>query len=144
MKGAEKMILEMFGKAKQKVTPKDIQENILKIQTTMKYIEEETEKTVNELKTVNKETEDGRNRYDRLHSDLQEMNELYKALQEMEERQYGILKKYRDSRFYIQPKDLMTIGGLTFLAVIVIALDRESPKITKLTSFILKLLPLHI
>lgn len=138
------MILEMFGKAKRKVTPKDIQDNILKIQTTMKYVEEETAKTVEELKTVDKETEYGRNQYDQLQADLHGMNELYKALQEMEEKQYGILKKYRDSRFYIQPKDWLTISGLTFLAVIVIALDRESPKITKLASFILKLLPLHI
>ena len=144
MKGVEKVILELFGKAKQKVTPKDIQENILKIQATMRYVEEETEKTVNELKTVNKETETGREKYDQLQKDLQGMNELYKALQEMEEKQYGILKKYKDSKFYIQPKDWLTIGGLTFLAVIVIALDRESPKITKLASFILKLLPLHI
>lgn len=138
------MILEMLGKKAKKVTPKDIQENIMKIQATMRYVEEETAKTVEELKTVNKETEYGRNRYDQLQADLHGMNELYKALQEMEEKQYGILKKYRDSRFYIQPKDWLTISGLTFLAVIVIALDRESPKITKLASFILKLLPLHI
>ena len=144
MKGVGKMNFEMFGQAKKKVTPKDIQDNILKIQKTMKYIEDETEKTVEELKQVNKETELGRAKYDQLQMDLRGMNELYKALQEMEEKQYMILSKYKDSRFYIKPKDWLTIGGLTVLAVIVIALDRESPKITKLVSFILKLLPLHI
>lgn len=138
------MVLETFGKARQKVTRKDIQENILKIQATMKYVEDETEKTVTELKTLNKETEDGRTKYVRMQKDLQEMNELYKALQEMEAKQYDILKKYKDSKFYIQPKDWLSIGGLTVLAVIVIALDRESPKITKLMSFVLKLIPLHI
>lgn len=138
------MNFEWLGNAKKKVTPKDIQDNILKIQSTMKYVEEETEKTVNELKAVNKETENGREKYTQLQKDLQAMNELYKALQEMQEKQYAILSKYKDSRFYIKPKDWLTIGGLTVLAVIVIALDRESPKITKLVSFILKLMPLHI
>lgn len=138
------MNFEWLGNAKKKVTPKDIQDNVYKIQKTMKYVEEETEKTVEELKTVNKETDYGREKYTQLQKDLQAMNELYKALQEMQEKQYAILSKYKDSRFYIKPKDWLTIGGLTVLAVIVIALDRESPKITKLVSFILKLMPLHI
>lgn len=137
------MVLEMFGKAK-KVNRKDIQENILKIQETMQYVEDEMKKTVEKLKEVDRNTESGREKYNLMQSDLQDMNEMYKSLQEMEAKHYDILKKYKDSKFYIQPKDWLTIGGLTVLAVIVIALDRESPKITKLMSFILKLLPLHI
>ena len=129
---------------KKKVRSKDIQENILKIQATMQYVEGEIQKTVNDLQAINKNTEDGRCQYDKLQADLSDMNALYKALQEMEEKQYGILKKYKDSKFFIQPKDWLVIGGMTFLAVIVIALDRESPKITKLISLILKMLPLHI
>ena len=129
---------------KKKVRSRDIQENILKIQATMQYVEGEIQKTVNDLKAINKNTEDGRRQYDKLQADLSDMNALYKALQEMEEKQYGILKKYKDSKFFIQPKDWLVIGGMTFLAVVVIALDRESPKITKLISLILKMLPLHI
>ena len=129
---------------KKKVRSRDIQENILKIQATMQYVEGEIQKTVNDLQSINKNTEDGRRQYDKLQADLSDMNALYKALQEMEEKQYGILKKYKDSKFFIQPKDWLVIGGMTFLAVVVIALDRESPKITKLISLILKMLPLHI
>lgn len=139
------MFLNFGGEVKQKkVNAKDIQENILKIRETMRYVETETSKTVEELKMANKDTEDGRCRYEQLQKDLHEMNELYKALQEMEEKQYGILKKYKDSKFFIQPKDWLMIGGSVVLAVIVIGLDRESPKITKLMSFVLRLLPLHI
>ena len=131
------------GKEK-KVTAKDLQGNIAKIRMTMNWVEEERAKTIEKLKTVDKSTESGMEQYNGLHYWLKELNDLFESLQEQEEKQYLILKKYKDSKFYIQPKDWLVIGGTTILAVFIIALDRESPKITKLASFILKLFPLHI
>ena len=131
------------GKEK-KVTAKDLQDNIAKIRMTMNWVEEERAKTIETLKTVDKSTESGMVQYNTLQFQLKELNDLFESLQDQEEKQYLILKKYKDSKFYIQPKDWLVIGGTTILAIFIIALDRESPKITKLASFILKLFPLHI
>ena len=133
---------EETGQTK-KVTAKDLQENIAKIRMTMNWIEQERADVVEAMKLVDKSTAEGLEQYDMLHSRMRELSETFDSLQEQEEKQYSILKKYKDSKFFIQPKDWLVIGGTTLLAVFVIALDRESPKITKLVSFILKLMPMH-
>ena len=145
-KGVGKMLFwkdEETGKTK-KVTVKDLQDNIMKIRMTMNWVEEERAKTIEVMKLVDKNSETGIEKYKVLHGQLKELNEMFDSLQSQEEKQYAILKKYKDSKFYIQPKDWLMIGGTTVLAIFIIALDRESPKITKLASFILKLFPMHI
>ena len=134
---------EETGKTK-KVTARDLQDNIAKIRETMNWIQDERARIIESIKQVDMEAESGAERYIALQGHLRELNDQFDTLQEQEEKQYAILKKYKDSKFYIQPKDWLVIGGTTVLAIFVIALDRESPKITKLASFILKLLPMHI
>lgn len=54
-------------------------------------------------------------------------------------KEYEILKKYKDSRFFIEPKviaTLVVIGGLAFFAI---CLDQENPKAIKIAQFITKL-----
>ena len=134
---------EETGKTK-KVTAKDLQDNIVKIRETMNWVQDERARIIESIKQVDMETECGSERYIALQGHLRELNDQFDTLQEQEEKQYAILKKYKDSKFYIQPKDWLVIGGTTVLAIFIIALDRESPKITKLASFILKLFPMHI
>lgn len=140
----EMAFYKVFNGKKKKVRASDIQENICKINEAMKYVKEETEKTIEEMRTCDRNTQDGKARFEELSNDIHKMNLMYNALQEQADAQYKILKQYKDSKFFIAPKDWLTIGALSVLAVFVIALDRESPKITKIASFILRLMPLHI
>lgn len=68
----------------------------------------------------------------------------YTELQEQKEKEYTILKKYKDSKFYIPPKDLCVIGGVSLLSLFMISLERENPKSLKLASFVLKLFPIKL
>lgn len=63
----------------------------------------------------------------------------YEALSKELEKEYEILKKYKDSRFIIEPKIIVTlivIGGIAFFAI---CLDQESPKAIKIAQFVVKL-----
>lgn len=120
------------------------QERTDQIRNKIDWAQMEWEQIVTELSTITPEVRAEAQKYASLKVQLQEMNETIETLQEQEKTQYDILKKYKDSKFYIPPKDLLIICGVTTLAIFVIALDRESPKIVKTVSFILKLMPLHI
>lgn len=83
----------------------------------------------------------------RIHDEMKNTpvgTEKYTCLQEEMEKEYTILKKFKDSRFYIAPKDAIIIGCISGVAIFMIALERENPKALKLASFLLKLFPLHL
>lgn len=66
-------------------------------------------------------------------------SEEYERITDELMKEYELLKKYRDSRFGIEPKALATlivIGGIAFFAI---CLDQESPKAIKLAQFVCKL-----
>lgn len=129
---------------KVKVTVRDIQRNILKIQQTMNWVQSDIKDITNQM-AENDRADDGKKlEYAALVENLKEKNELYSVLQKEMEQEYTTLKKMKDSRFMMQPKDGLIIGGLIFLGTFAIALERENPKALKLFSFIMKLMPLHI
>lgn len=134
-------------KEKKKIGAKEIQENIKNIQANMKYVQNEMNKVIQKMKDL--DDENGINvgkieAYKDLRIELQEWQNVYQELQNEMEKDYTILKKYKDSKFYIQPKDVLVIVGVTGLAIFMIALERENPKATKLASFLLKLFPIKI
>ena len=129
---------------KKKVSQQDIQNNIVKIQRYMESIQSGTQKIVEEMEQVDTSTDVGKEKYDRLVTELKTKNELYSNLQKEQEQEYTTLKKMKDSRFGMQPKEAFVVGGLIFLGTFAIALERENPKALKLVSFILKLMPMHI
>ena len=54
-------------------------------------------------------------------------------------KEYELMRKYKDSRFYIDPKvaaTLLVVGGIAFFAI---CLDQENPKAIKIAQFITKL-----
>lgn len=54
-------------------------------------------------------------------------------------KEYEILRKYKDSRFYVDPKVLLPVvivGGIAFFAI---CLDQENPKALKIAQFVIKL-----
>lgn len=127
-----------------RITAKDIQENLSKISERCKWIDDQINYTLKEMDYTDQSTSEGLEKYEKLSSDLQKLQEVYKLLQEQMKNQLEILKKYKDSRFYIQPKDVLVITCVGGLAFFMICLDRESPKAVKLSSFILKLFPIRI
>ncbi len=63
----------------------------------------------------------------------------YETLSNELMKEYEILRKYKDSRFYVDPKVLATllvVGGIAFFAI---CLDQENPKAIKIAQFITKL-----
>ena len=127
-----------------KVGPKEIQKNVVKIQRTMEWLQSEIETIVSEMDGLDRNSEDYAEEFARLNCELKAKNDLYSELQKEQEQEYATLKKMKESRFSITPKDAITIGGLIFLSTFAIALERENPKAIKLVSFITKMMPLHI
>lgn len=132
------------GVRKVKITAKDIQENIVKIQTRINWVHDDIEKITSEMSNVDTATESGKNKYSELQTALKEKNELYSVLQTEMEQEYVTLKKFRESRYTVAPKDAIIIGGLLFFGTFMVALERENPKALKLATFLLKLFPLHL
>ena len=133
---------------KRKVTVKDIQIHIKWLDEEMSKVQEERRryrdimKRMTELDPIADKKE-----YDQLELEARlyaDADERYTLLQEQKEKEYTILKKYKDSRFYIQPKDLAIILGVSALSVFMISLERENPKSLKLASYVLKLFPIKI
>lgn len=63
----------------------------------------------------------------------------YEALTQELMSEYDLMRKYKDSRFYVDPKvalPLLVIGGIAFFAI---CLDQENPKAIKIAQFITKL-----
>jgi hypothetical protein len=128
-------------KTKKKITSKDIQDNLVRIDGSCKWINSEIDRIIDKIKTLDRTTDEGEAEYRKLRADLDDMHEVYKTMQEQYKAQLEVLKKYKDSRFYIPPKDLITIFVISGLAFFGISLDREDPKAVKLSSFVLKLFP---
>lgn len=133
---------------KRKVTVKDIQIHIKWLDEEMSKVQEERRryreimKQMTELDPIADKKE-----YDKLELEARlyaDADDRYTQLQEQKEKEYTILKKYKDSRFYIQPKDLAIILGVSALSVFMISLERENPKSLKLASYVLKLFPIKI
>ena len=57
------------------------------------------------------------------------------------EHQQTILRKYKDAKWYITPKDWLVIGGVTTAFFFLIGLNREWPSAIKLGSIVLKMFP---
>ena len=70
-----------------------------------------------------------------------EGSEEYDWLSKELEHEYVILKKYKDSRFYIEPKQWVLIGGGVVVTVFFIALEREVPSVTKFVNLLFKIMP---
>lgn len=142
------MIFDLFNKGcgvkKKKVTAKDIQENISRIQEAMNGVNAEKKRITTEMKKVDRETEDGKKKYEQLNAELMSAIETYDGLQNELEKEYGILKKYKDSKFFIQPKDAVIIAVLGGVSLFALALERENPKAIKLATFLLKLFPIKL
>lgn len=90
-------------------TPKDIQDNCMRIKVAME------------------QTPVGTSEYDKLQKELEQWQ--------------VILKRYKDARFYIAPKDALVIGGTTIGTLFFIALTREFPSALKTASLLLKIIP---
>lgn len=65
----------------------------------------------------------------------------WKELSDQLEKQQTILRKYKDAKYYISPKDWAIIGGTTVAFVFLIGLSREWPTALKAGSIILKMMP---
>lgn len=130
---------------KVKVTVRDLQANVLRIQEAMTKVQKDINELTVKMDAVDRESEGERETYARLHSELQAKHELYGVLQKEMEQEYTNVKKLRDGKFMMAPKDALMIGGLIFVGTFAIALERENPKALKLCGFLLKtLFPLHI
>ena len=129
-----------------KVTPRRLQMNISAIDERMKKLNNEINETTKCLDTASKDVdpETGESQYSILKKHLDEQNELYKVMQDELRQEYDTLKKLRESRFYIAPKDGIMIAGVVFMGTFMIALERENPKALKLATFLLKIFPMKL
>ena len=129
-----------------RVTARDIQAHIRWIDEQCDLVQKDRERYREILKEMN-----GMNPNSKEYAALCEESRLYAdadakytELQEQKEKEYTILKKYKDSKFFIPPKDLAVIGGVFLLSLFMISLERENPKSLKLASFVLKLFPIKM
>lgn len=127
-----------------KVHAKDIEENIARIQKRVVWVHKQIDEITTKMEGVNRDTEEGKEKYAELEKELKDQNELLGVLQKEEEQEYVTLKKFRESRHVIAPKDAIIIGGLVFLGTFAFALERENPKALKICSILLKIFPLHL
>ena len=137
----EKLVPEVRVK---KVGVRDIQRNIRAIEDRTKLIHDEIDKVTNQMSQIDQNDAKSRDKYLQLESELAAQNGILTTLQTELKSEYEILKKYRDSRFTIQPERGLIIGGILFLGTFMIALERENPKALKLAQFLLRLFPLHL
>jgi len=136
-------MLELIKRSnrRKKVTAKDIQENITRIKENTEWVNSEINKTIKQMSEVDRDTNEGLMKYNRLKVHLAELQQTYDTLQNQWKAQLDVLKKYKDSKFYIPPKDLLTIASVGGLAFFGISLDHENPKAMKLAQFVMKLFP---
>lgn len=102
-------IQKMAKVKKKRVTRKELQENIRRIQDVLKI------------------TTEGTDEYERLSKEL--------------EHEYVILRKYMDSRLYIEPKQYLLIGGGVVCVIFFICLEREVPSVSKFCNLLFKIMP---
>lgn len=147
-KKKEATVKEVKAK-KIKVRAKDIQNHIAWLDESMRACEADIKKyceILDELKTH--DPGDDKELHSKLiaeaEDNLQDYRNAYSLLQEQREKEYTILKKYKDSRFYIAPKDLVVILGLLSGGIYAITLDRDNPKSLKIASFLMRLFPIKM
>ena len=136
---------EWFGKGdvkKVKVTPKILRDNIAAINEKERAVKAEIDEVLAKKAKIDQSTEEGLREYDFCQNRLKELTELYSTFQKEKEEEYTILKKHRDSGIFNQAKEGVMIGGVIFLGVFMVALERENPKALKLATFLLKLFPM--
>ena len=143
---------------KKPVTASQIRENIERIQRTMAKLD-----PVNDADVYKQMTEELEEEFIRLKKcrtkvtarDIQEnigriMNamkltpegsEEYERLAKELEHEYVILRKYKDSKFYIEPKQYLLIGGGILVTVFFVALEREVPSVNRFVSTMFKIMP---
>lgn len=142
---------------KKKVTAKEVRENIERIQKTLCKIKDtESEEYKTLVEELEKEFEILKRTRTRVTArDIQEnigriMNAMkltpegsdeYERLAKELEHEYVILKKYKDSKFYIEPKMWATIGGATVVLLFFVCLEREVPSATKFLGTVLRIIP---
>ena len=85
----------------------------------------EIQENIQRLKAARKETQVGTDAYDKLQTELQ--------------KEYEILKKFKDGRFAVPPQVIATLCVVGTIAFFAICLDQESPKALKLAQFVLKI-----
>lgn len=131
-----------------RITAKDIQDHIKFLDEELNKVQAERVKYRDILKKMSTlDPTDDKEEYDKLLHESQmyaDADTRYTLIQEQREKEYTILKKYKDSRFYITPKDLAIILGLFVACIFTISLERDNPKSIKLASFVLKLFPIKI
>lgn len=145
---AEKTTVKQIKTKKVKVKAGDIQAHIKWIDEQMDEVQKERiryREILKEMMHLDKSTNE--KKYLELYDEAklyEDADARYTMLQEQKEKEYGILKKYKDSKFFIPPKDLAVITGVFLLSLFMISLERENPKSLKLASFVLKLFPIKI
>lgn len=124
-----------------KVKAKDIQRHIEWIDEQMQKCEEDRLRKLEILREMSKlDPVLDQDRYSELQKEadlLDKIDERYDLLQKQKDKEYEILSKYKNSKFYIPPKELTIIGVVGLLGLFAIALDRENPKALKLVQLLM-------
>ena len=76
--------------------------------------------------------------------DLKDMHEVYSTLQEEMKLEYENIKKIKDGKFIMAPKDIISIAAMGLVGIFVFSLERENPRAVKMAEFILRLFPMHL
>lgn len=128
-----------------KVRARDLQNHIRWIDEEMNEVQKQRKR----YREIQKELMEAKDLDDEERRILEEEAKLYAdadarytELQEQKEKEYTILKKYKDSKFFISPRDMAILGGLALLGIYAISLDRDNPKALKIFSFLTKLFPI--
>lgn len=127
-----------------KVSVGSLKENASRIQAAMADTQDEINRISEKMAQIDRKTEDGEKEYADLQEELKEKHEMYSLMQTELKMELENIKKFREGKHAIAPKDAFMIGGVVFLATFMIALERENPKALKLATFLLKLVPLHL
>ena len=128
---------------KVRVTVRELEQNSMKIQEAIVTTQNEIAKLQRDINETNTADDEGKKRKKELQEDLKTAHDMLGILQGELQKQEEIIKKHRESRHVIAPKDALSIGGMIIVGIFVIGLERENPRFIKLSEFILKLFPMH-
>ena len=104
-------------------------------------IPKKTKTQVKKKKVTAKELQNNIRRIQDALSRMKEGTDEYERLSRELEHEYVILRKYKDSKFYIEPKQYLLIGGGIIVTVFFVCLEREVPSVTKFCNMLFKIMP---
>lgn len=137
----ERLSGEQDGKVKvrkKRLTRADIQTNLIQIDELMKKAQNDIMQLTDQMASLDLNKESEKQRYEKLRTEMNDKNEIYRILQEQQKRNLEHLETLNKTGRSDKVWKGVTVVGTIFLSVVGLGLNRESPGMLKVVDFITK------